>query len=254
VAVDRQDIHWPLAGTDRRYGFQNSPGPYTTPDSLNVRNEDTFLHRLRGGSRPGLAQILPPRAATTPILVPATIEYSATKDARLYKLSPGSNYGTTTQIPVGTQIADATVAQRSVLHFDMSTLPAGATITAASLMLYSPTDYGVDPRPALVQRMTNTSWVETTITWTSDNASFTATDQATWNMFTAGGALGVVAVTIPILALARDAYAVQSKQLHVMLKAVDDSGAIVNAQVFYSREWGTSSQRPKLSVTYTVPA
>ena len=47
------DLVWPIAGIDRSISFQRQP-PYTTPDALNVRADETRTYRERGGSRPGL--------------------------------------------------------------------------------------------------------------------------------------------------------------------------------------------------------
>jgi hypothetical protein len=49
------DIHFPVGGVVKRYGYQSQP-PYTTPDALNVRPYDTIEGRERGGSRPGLVK------------------------------------------------------------------------------------------------------------------------------------------------------------------------------------------------------
>lgn len=49
-----QSLKFPLKGLNRRMGFQDGQGPYTTYDALNVRPTDTILERERGGSRPGL--------------------------------------------------------------------------------------------------------------------------------------------------------------------------------------------------------
>ena len=47
------DILFPHLGVSRVAGFQAQP-PYSAPDALNVRPDDVFERRRRGGSRPGL--------------------------------------------------------------------------------------------------------------------------------------------------------------------------------------------------------
>ncbi len=47
------DLAFPVGGLDERLGYQQQR-PFTTPDALNVRPEDVFERRERGGSRPGL--------------------------------------------------------------------------------------------------------------------------------------------------------------------------------------------------------
>lgn len=58
------------------------------------------------------------------------------------------------------------------LQFDLSSLPASATIESATLWLYQTTDgnapYG--PQGTLVERISNDSWSETTLTWSNQPA------------------------------------------------------------------------------------
>lgn len=200
----------------------------------------------------------------TPITTPPPVVYQtitvvieATKDADLNLLLPNSNSGTSTVLDVGLSIANPLVAQRSVLHFDLSVDLAadGVLIDEAILDLYSTTDYGTPPHSGHVCRFTNGSWVEITITWNSDNGSFTTSDPAgvPWNTYDAGGPFGVVPSNIDIATLAQDAYDNRSKQLHIMLKVDDESGAVAQGNVFRSKDATQSSERPKLTVTYRVP-
>lgn len=48
-------LRFPVAGVDERVAYRQQP-PFTTPDALNVRPDDTFQGRERGGSRPGLGK------------------------------------------------------------------------------------------------------------------------------------------------------------------------------------------------------
>lgn len=49
------NLEFPLAGLDRRLGFQKQP-PFTTPDCLNVRPVNAKDGRTRGGLRPGIVK------------------------------------------------------------------------------------------------------------------------------------------------------------------------------------------------------
>ena len=50
-------LRFPLAGVDKRGGFQAQP-PFTTPAALNVLPDDVVQGRARGGSRPGLSKAI----------------------------------------------------------------------------------------------------------------------------------------------------------------------------------------------------
>jgi len=180
--------------------------------------------------------------------------FSANKDSYMYLSSPNSNFGTSSLVDVGMIIADPTVARRGVVHFNMDDIPANATVITAILDMYSPTDMGVPPHPAHVYRFTNGIWVETTITWNSDNGSFTTTDPVgvAWNTYDAGGIFGAPPSNIDIATLAQDAYDNRSKQLHILLKVDDESGAVQNGQHLRSKEGTPDEERPKLTVTCTV--
>jgi hypothetical protein len=54
------DMPFPVSGlaTDDAYAEQR---PGTTPDAVNVRTQDSFEDRARGGSRPGLAKYISQR-------------------------------------------------------------------------------------------------------------------------------------------------------------------------------------------------
>ena len=59
IGSTRKILHWPLAGVNRRAAFQDGVDRqrevYATPWAVNVRPQDVFTRRFRGGSRPGLA-------------------------------------------------------------------------------------------------------------------------------------------------------------------------------------------------------
>lgn len=89
--------------------------------------------------------------------------------------SQGYNYGTTIQARVGT--STAAQQRRMLLAFDISSMPAGATITAATLTLNcssedGATDYDVAVHRALLQ------WYEGTKNGAAPDGG---TDGSTWN-------------------------------------------------------------------------
>lgn len=55
--AQQKTLRFPLAGVDRRTGFQAQP-QFTTPAALNVYPDDTAQGRARGGARPGLSKAI----------------------------------------------------------------------------------------------------------------------------------------------------------------------------------------------------
>jgi hypothetical protein len=259
------DVKWPLLGISRRLGFQSSP-PSTCPDALNVRNDDVFERRLRGGSRPGLVQVLPPKAAVTPLTTTATLEFWPTKDTYLYLVSPdtpqdGGN------MAAGYRMN--TESARAILHFDLNIIPGSSTVIAASLTIYQTSHVGNDVLFAMKARRILTAdvgWVEAQATWNNratatawsvtnarspQTGPYSTSDplEVDWTLpyvpnqaFTISGLAGMV----------QDALTSRSEQLHLMLMATTETGS-GEFGFFRTRTAALTEQRPKLVVTYEAP-
>jgi hypothetical protein len=258
-----------LGGESSRFGFQHSPDHiYTCAASLNTRNPDVFQHRLRGGSRPGLSQILPPRASDDEPsdVVPGTIEIVPTKDVHIRDFD---NEG----IPKGNNLnfgVQGGAGVHALFHFDLTNVPTGATITAASLLTHGFSANELSTNLGWVCRLTQTGWSETyktgyptgpygttswlyydfnnTILWAAAGGDFTTTDRVS---FTHGPYPSGTLTISGLATLATDAMVNCSKQLHIILMNQVETGA-TNYWFCNSREWGLSfpTSGPRLSVTY----
>ncbi|EYF02687.1 DNRLRE domain-containing protein [Chondromyces apiculatus] len=90
----------------------------------------------------------------------------ATKDAVIYEIEPGWNNGASEQLSVG--FSSNSGLQESLLQFDVSGVPAGATIVSATMTLHQLYRTGT---PATVNvHEVNVSWAENSVTWNSFGA------------------------------------------------------------------------------------
>jgi hypothetical protein len=188
---------------------------------------------------------------------PQTIQPS-TADNYIYKNAATTNYGTQTYM----ELYNAAATLRyGLCSFDFHTVvPAGATITVATLSLYLYATGGV--RTIGVYRLLRADWNETQSTWNifktnnnwttagalSDGNDFTSTDAATsaspatnhWQTWDVKKQIQT----------ARDSV---SGVAHFLLKDTAEPGA--QAQYYYSREYTTDSAKcPKLYIEYTMPS
>lgn len=102
------------------------------------------------------------------------VEFNSDGDARLQQTIPTTNDGSATTMQVYNW--SPSWSQRIVIKFDISSLPAGATISSASLRLIPTNTSGYD-RTYAAHRITD-SWAEGTVTWTNTGSDYdgTATD------------------------------------------------------------------------------
>lgn len=173
-------------------------------------------------------------------------------DTFLDQLSPNSNRGTYNYISVQ---SDATNLARSVLKFDFSALPAGATISAATLSLYA-YNAGSAGRTYWTYELTQTDWVETEATWNSYKTG-SAWAAAGGDYTTTDGASAVVPsddnwMNWNVLTLVQHFQSAHAEVAHFLIRDnVEGSGG--GFCLFYSRKYPTdTSLRPKLVVTYTA--
>jgi hypothetical protein len=214
---------------------------------------------------------------------------AADKDTSIFQGSVNNSLGGGPAIFVGTN--SLSTAQRAFISFDLSSIPAGATISAVSLTLTLGQVPGGSPGTATIGLFAATrSWGEGTVGSISAGISGTgngfAADagDATWNAAvypgtlwtTAGGDhaatasaplfLGNKTVNNPFTWLSTPQL-VADVQGWLTAPGTNFGWELINANEsaastqygFYSREWsnahfgGSASQVPALQVTYTVP-
>ena len=138
---------------------------------------------------------------------------------------------------------------RTYLQFDLSSIPATAVVTSASLELYHDlSDASGASGPVGAYQVTS-DWNDATLTWNNQPIS-------------ADTAEDVVTVTFPathnfiswdITNLGQDWHDGSVTNYGVMLRDTDESSSD-GWKWFYSADWGTAAERPKLAITYYDPA
>jgi hypothetical protein len=168
------------------------------------------------------------------------------KDAPIFYLYPNINYGTFTTIWVGK------VNWRGGLEFDLSTLPANATINSAELELYYHDDYTTTGAEDLEAHRITRSWTEAGVTWNSYDGT---------NSWTSAG--GDFDPTVEDMISIDDVYGWYGWNITnlvtgwhngtytnygVMLKGATD----LDQKGFYSSDYSNSDYHPKLTINYTT--
>ncbi|WP_437622966.1 DNRLRE domain-containing protein [Sorangium sp. So ce1151] len=159
-------------------------------------------------------------------------------DAVLWQSAPSWNDGANVTLSTGTSAAGG--LRRSLLRFDLSTVPSNARVVSASLSL-SQTYKTVDST-VRVHRVTS-AWEESTVTWASFGAAF---DPAAAASFVSGGGSGFRSSEITELA---QAWVSGRAENHGVLIEEDP----VQRTDFRSSEKAHVEDRPKLDLCYVIP-
>jgi hypothetical protein len=261
MARQKVEIQQPLAGLDRAWAVQSQP-PFTLSDANNVRGRSPFDSRAILGSRPGLVKTFCQKVGGTVESFSDT--FTGAADCVIGSGSPDTNFSGISTIKVG--FPSALTVQRGVIRFPLTAIPAGATITAASLRIRV-SDVtivsSVDPTsgdPCYVYRLTVTNWIETEVTWNrasvatdwTDGGSYDGASGIGWN-FPDEGFVGDLSIP-GLVSMTQTALA--SGNLNIIL-AKGNEVAAYNGEIrqltFDSREIpGAVRKPPKLDVTYEV--
>jgi fibronectin type 3 domain-containing protein len=122
---------------------------------------------------------------TTPAGTSTTASVATSQAAFIYSGTTGTNYGSTDPLLLSAS------AYRTLLEFDTSSIPAGATITSANLVVtptLSETSGGVEVHPD------TSGWNQSTVTW-ANQPTWNTTVLGTSALPTAGQALSVALPT-----------------------------------------------------------
>jgi hypothetical protein len=178
-------------------------------------------------------------------------------DARMFAGNADSPQGTLTVIGVG----DTGGVYRSVIKWDLSSIPANAVVTSATLSIYTVEDYSDNTRTMRAYRVLR-AWVESEVTWNS---------YSTGNAWATAGCGNTTsdreATDIGSVSVASNLAGGSEVSISLTPSRVQEwiSGALANNGIllkidtesndFYnygSHENGTAGIRPKLVIEYTL--
>jgi hypothetical protein len=94
----------------------------------------------------------------------ATYTLTPTADAYVEVFQPDTNFGSSSRLATNATFGGGAI-QFTYLMFDLGAIPAGETITGATLNLYQVEGVGVGMNPVNASRVDDDSWNEMSITW-----------------------------------------------------------------------------------------
>jgi hypothetical protein len=196
-----------------------------------------------------------------------SITITSDKSTLIYQGGNTKNYGSCSTIEVE---PDANYIVKSLVEFNLSSIPSGATITGATLRLVHGTssfNESGDPFTTNIKRLTR-SWVEGTACDASQTGSATWLSAGTTNWTTAGGdaastvygsfvggaadAVGTV-YTINVMNLVNEWYNGTNTNYGLMLEPGTDPNGGDEWYEIWSDDASNSNDRPQLIITYTLP-
>ena len=141
---------------------------------------------------------------------------------------------------------DPTKANHAFVRFDVSSIPAGSTVTNADLRLcFSSNPGGAQGRIHELRRLTS-DWTETGVTWNNEpSVSATVTDTIT---VPSGAQCVFFAVTADV-----QAWVDGAPNYGWRVNDQDEVTPGGSVTAYATREYGVAGQRPQLVVPYTPP-
>jgi hypothetical protein len=266
MARQTVQIKQPILGLDRAWAFQSGP-EYTLCDAANVRGRSNFDGRAILASRPGLVKAFCQKLGGGTVESFGPFDLAPSKDTHIGgDISPiDPNFGSTITLILGRESVlqlPGYAPNRVLFHFDLTAIPAGATITLANLILTRSSNTGT---PAAKVHRIGTTGGGATPAWTELGVNWAKYDGTT-NWATAGGDFDLTTPppadwsvdanpteTINVLGHAQDAYTNRSKHLHMLLKLANDITSNIEVGYYYSQDYNSvPTRRPKLTYAYEV--
>ena len=166
---------------------------------------------------------------------PVTVDFGPEADTYIYQSFPSTQYGSATSVAVG-----GSPNRREIyLRFNVTGLPAGATVTDAKLIVVASNGSAVSGGGGMIRRFASTveQWNEMQPTWNDPlSGSDASGDLSSLGPVSIGGTYTFTGLQGAVPGNGRITFVIRSAQ--------EDGAA------YYSKEYGTVSKRPILRVTY----
>ena len=163
------------------------------------------------------------------------VDFRPEADTYIYQSYPNTNYGSTTSVAVG-----GPPNRREIfIRFNVTGLPVGSTVTDARLIVVASNGSGAAGGGGTIRKFSPSveQWNETQPTWNNPlSGSDASGDLSTLGPVSIGGTYTFSGLQSAVVANGRVTFVIRSTQ--------EDGAA------YYSKEYGTASQRPTLRVTY----
>src|SRR5258706_1926376 len=201
-----------------------------------------------------------PTFTPTPVTLILQPDGTTGVDSYIYSGSKTSNFGTAIDMGVGENNNFNSKVARSLIKFDLSSIPANASITSVTLSLWTSADLSSNNRIIQVYRL-KTAFNETQVTW---NIAATGTN---WQTAGASGANDRESTDIGSVTILNNETLNLEKQIVLTLAKIQEmvNGTFVNKGFIivadtelndrfnYKTSNSTSTtQRPKLVIQYTL--
>jgi len=174
---------------------------------------------------------------------------TAVADTYIYHKAPDANYGTLATLKLNNRTGNPVSKQaivRSLLRFDLSAIPAGATVLSASLnVVQDNTSSGlIDVCEATA------SWGETVATWNNSSAIFGAAYYGSTNTGTTAGGAVLIPLNESGIDKVRSWMATPAENYGLGLTTTYPGPNEEEWISLRSRETATEAHRPRLTVAY----
>lgn len=174
------------------------------------------------------------------------------KDATISTLNPTLSYGTDPDLAAITWTnSGVSFTERGLLWFDLSSIPQNATITAATLSLFSNptssnTQLSTGANACLLQRITST-WTESGVTWNNQPTTTTANQDTLLQSTSTTQNYANINVKNLVIDMVNN----PTTSFGFMLKLISES--VYHSMVLASSDHSDSTKRPMLVITFSVP-